>query len=119
MLFGNTHPSLAVTLACMGDVHEHLGDLTKAIDCYERALKVKSNQVGRQHLEVGRMLHKLGKMTCAHEEYNMANSYTAKAILIYRMNRLEEDHEWIVEAHRDRADITAALALGRGQAFEC
>jgi tetratricopeptide (TPR) repeat protein len=117
-LFGDDHIALAITSACMGDVYERLGDMTLAIDCYEETLRVKTVVLGRHDLQVARMLHKLGKMAFMRKEYNLAKSYMSRAILIYRLNKISDDHEWLINAERDGADIEAVLALGAGRFLE-
>lgn len=109
---GENHVSVSVTSACMGDVHERTGDIIAAIRCYEEAMNVKSTSIGRHNLDVARVLHKLGKLSFQRKELNLADSYIARAILIYRLNRLGDDHEWVFDAHRDSADIDAAMAFG-------
>lgn len=41
-----------------------------------------------------------------------------RALLIYRLNKVSEEHEWLVDAERDKADIDAALALDGGRFCE-
>jgi tetratricopeptide (TPR) repeat protein len=117
-LFGDEHLSVATTSACMGEVYERMGDIGLAIDCYEETLRSKIAVLGRHDLQVARVLHKLGKMSLLRKEYSVADSYTARAVLIYRLHKVRDDHEWLVDAERDRADIDAALALGDRNYYE-
>ena len=117
-LFGDDNLAVANTSASMGDVYERLGHATLATDCYEESLRAKTNVLGRHDLQIARMLHKLGKMAFVQKDYNLANSYTSRAVLVYRLNKITEDHEWLIDAERDAADICAALALGGGRFFE-
>jgi tetratricopeptide (TPR) repeat protein len=117
-LYGEQHPSVAVTASCMGDVHAKLGDIFTAMDLYEQAFKIKSTVYGRHHLEVARMLHKMGKTAFQQRDYNLADSYISRAFLLYRMNKLPEEHEWVVDAYKDGADVDAAIVMG-GDHFEC
>jgi tetratricopeptide (TPR) repeat protein len=118
-LFGEDHESVAVTSACMGDVYERLGDSNAAVECYEEALRIKIAALGRHSLEVARLLHKLGKLEMSRDDFHMAQSYISKANLVYRLNKLAEDDEWVVDVHRDAANIDAAIAFGRGVIHEC
>jgi tetratricopeptide (TPR) repeat protein len=118
-LFGEDHESVAVTSACMGDVYERLGDSNAAVECYEEALRIKIAALGRHSLEVARLLHKLGKLEMSRDDFHMAQSYISKANLVYRLNKLAEDDEWVVDVHRDAANIDAAIAFGRGVMHEC
>lgn len=117
-LLGEDNVAVSVTAACMGDVHERLGDLGAATDCYEESLRVKSSTIGRHKLEVARVLHKLGKLSFQRKEISLADSYISRAVLIYRLNRLGDEHEWVFDAYRDAADIDAAMAMGGGQVVE-
>jgi tetratricopeptide (TPR) repeat protein len=117
-LFGDDHIALAITSACMGDVYERLGHMTLAIDCYEETLRVKTIVLGRHDLQVARMLHKLGKMAFMRKDYNLAKSYMSRTVLIYRLNKISDDHEWLIDAERDAADVEAALVLGAGRFLE-
>jgi len=110
-LFGEDNLSVAVTAACMGDVYEKIGELGNSMDSFDEAVRIKSAVLGRHSLDVGRLLHKLGKLSFLRKQYINAESYTDRAILIYRLNKLSEDHEWFVDAARDTADIDAAIAM--------
>lgn len=119
-LFGEDHESVAVTSACMGDVYERLGEVKSATNCYEEALRIKIAALGRHSLEVARLLHKLGKLALGEDDFHMAHSYISKAALVYRLNKLRDDDEWVVDVNRDAADVDAAIAMGRAvDIFEC
>ena len=111
-LFGEENLSVAVTAACMGDVYEKIGDLQKSMSSFDEAVRIKSALVGRHSLEVGRLLHKLGKLSFLTNEYLEAESFMARTLLIYRLQKLDENHEWFVEANRDSADIDGIIAVG-------
>jgi tetratricopeptide (TPR) repeat protein len=118
-LFGEDHLSVAVTAACMGDVYERLGEFRNSMDSFEEALRIKAAALGRHSLDVARILHKLGKLSFLQADYHMADSFISRAVLIYRLNKVSEEHEWFVDANRDAADIDGAIAMGRGRQFEC
>ncbi|VEU44938.1 unnamed protein product [Pseudo-nitzschia multistriata] len=111
-LFGEDNISVAVTAACMGDVYEKIGELKSSMTSFDEAVRIKSSVLGRHSLEVGRLLHKLGKLSFLSTDYVEAESYISRTVLIYRLNKLDEHHEWFVDANRDSADIDGALALG-------
>jgi len=113
-LFGNEHISVAVAAACMGDVYEKTGQYTKAVESYEEAVRIKSLCLGRHSVDVARLLHRLGKLAFLAEDFQMAESFVSRALLMYRLNKVDEEHAWMVDANRDAADIDAALAMGRG-----
>ena len=118
-LFGPDHASVAVTAACLADVYDRIGDMKGAVKWYEEATRIKTVVMGRHSLEVARLLHKLGKLASARLEYHLADSLVSRAILIYRLNKLPDDDEWMVDACRDAADSEAAIAMGKGVTFEC
>ena len=114
-LFGQDHLSVAVTAACMGDVYERVGEFRNSIDSYEEALRIKSAALGSHSLDVARILHKLGKLSFRRADHHMADSFISRAVLIYRLNKVSDDHEWVVDANRDTANIDAAIAMDPGQ----
>jgi len=111
-LFGEENLSVAVTAACMGDVYEKIGDFKSSMDSFDEAVRIKSAVLGRHSLEVGRLLHKLGKLSFLICDYLEAESFIARTILIYRLNKLDEGHDWFLDANRDSADIDGAIAVG-------
>ena len=118
-LFGQDHLSVAVTAACMGDVYERTGEYRNSMDSFEEALRIKSATLGRHSLDVARILHKLGKLSFLRADHHMADSFMSRAVLIYRLNKVSEEHAWFVDANRDTADIDAAIAMGHSRQFEC
>mmetsp|Transcript_14074 Transcript_14074/g.21502 ORF Transcript_14074/g.21502 Transcript_14074/m.21502 type:complete len:745 (+) Transcript_14074:108-2342(+) len=118
-LFGGDTIAVANTSASMGDVHERLGRLPKAVECYEESLRAKIAVLGRHNIEIARLFHKLGKIAFAQQDYHLADSYTSRAVLIYRLNEVSDDHEWIIACERDLGDIDGAIALGNGKYFQC
>ena len=118
-LFGPDDMSVAVTSACMGDVYERVGDLKTSTECFEEALRIKSETLGRHSLDVARLLHKLGKLSRVKCDFHLADSYISRAVLIYRLNKLADEDEWVVDAYRDSADIDAEIAMGRGDKIVC
>ena len=117
-LFGAENLSVAVTAACMGDVYEKVGDMKKSMSSFDEAVRIKSAILGRHSLEVGRLLHKLGKLSFATNDYIEAESFTARTLLIYRLHKLDETHDWFVDASRDAADIDGALAIADAEFTE-
>jgi tetratricopeptide (TPR) repeat protein len=118
-LYGEDHLSVSVTAACMGDVYERIGELKNAMESFEEAVRIKSVALGRHSLETSRLFHKLGKLAFLRGDYHMAESFTSRALLIYRLNKLGDDHEWVIEAFRDTADIDGAIVLGGDPLYEC
>jgi tetratricopeptide (TPR) repeat protein len=111
-LFGKDNISVSITSASMGDVYERRGDLETAVQCYEESLRIKTVALRSHDLQVGRILHKLGKMAYMQKNYSLADSYISRAVLIYNLNKIPQDHEWILDSTRDLADVDAAIAIG-------
>lgn len=122
-LYGEDDLTLAVTTACKGDVYERVGQMDQAIVCFEEALRIKAAALGRHSIEVARLLHKLGKLNAQNADFHLAESFISRAILVYRLNKLPDDDEWLIDAGRDAADIDAAITLGKAgvveNVFEC
>ena len=118
-LFGEDHLSVSVTAACMGDVYEKLGELKNAMESYEESFRIKSAATGRHSLEVSRLLHKLGKLALRRGDFHQAESFISRAVLVYRLNKLDDNHEWVIDAYKDTADIDGAILMGGGKHFEC
>lgn len=110
---------MAVAAACMGDVYEKIGEYSNAMESYEEAVRIKSACLGRHSVDVARLLHKLGKLAFFSKDFHMADSFLSRATLMYRLNKIDDEHPWMVDANRDEADIEAALAMGKGRQFEC
>jgi tetratricopeptide (TPR) repeat protein len=117
-LFGEDNLSVAVTASCMGDVYEKIGELENSMDSFDEAIRIKAAVLGRHSLDVGRLLHKMSKLSFLRKDYSDAESYAARAILIYRLNKLCEDHQWLVDAKRDTADIDAVIATSAPETCE-
>lgn len=117
-LYGEEHQAVAVTASCMGDVYVKLHDFDAAMNFYELAYKIKVVVFGRHNLEVARIAHKMGKLAFQQRNYSLADTYISRAFLLYRMNKLGEDHEWVVDAYKDGADVDAAIVMGGGENVE-
>lgn len=117
-LYGEDHVSVSVTAACMGDVYERIGELKNAMESFEEAVRIKSATLGRHSLEASRLFHKLGKLAFLRGDYHMAESFTSRALFIYRLNKLEDDHEWVLESFRDAADIDGAILSSNDMQYE-
>eukprot|EP00980_Cylindrotheca_fusiformis_P027348 scaffold20053_cov117-Cylindrotheca_fusiformis.AAC.5 len=110
-LFGAEHASVGITAACMGDVYEKIGEHDTAIQYFEQSLRIKTASQGRHSLDVARLLHKLGKLSFKKKDFHTAESHISRTVLIYRLNKVDDDHEWMVDANRDAADIDAAIVM--------
>ena len=111
--YGNEHIAVAVTLSCLADAHEKLRNVNRATKAYEEALKIRIAVLGKSHLDVGRLMHKLGRLASSRKDYAVADIYTTRASEIYEVNKLGPDHVFVCEMARDCADIRAQLAFAK------
>lgn len=109
--FGGEHLTVAITLTCLADAHEKLRNVSGAIKAYEEALEIRIAVLGKAHLDVGRLMHKLGRLASSREDYAAADLYASRAREIYATNSLRPEHVFMREMERDRADIQAGLAF--------
>ncbi|KAL7528723.1 hypothetical protein ACHAWF_002681 [Thalassiosira exigua] len=109
--YGREHLTVAVTLSCLADAYEKLRNVGAAIRTYEEALRIRIAVLGGSHLDVGRLMHKLGRLTAGRGNYAAAEVYLQSARVIYDENRLPRDHVFVREMDWDDADIQAGLAF--------
>ena len=109
--FGHDHLTVAITLGCLADAYERMGSLESAIKIYEEALRIRTLTLTKFHIDVGRLLHKLGKLASTRKDYATAMHHVKKAIEVYAINALPSDHLFMREMARDYADIQAGLAF--------
>eukprot|EP00804_Cyclotella_cryptica_P005186 CCRYP_014241-RA/>CCRYP_014241-RA protein AED:0.07 eAED:0.21 QI:0/0/0/1/1/1/2/0/996 len=110
--FGHNHITVAVTLGCLADAYERMGNLENAMKIYEEALAIRMGVLTKYHLDVGRLMHKLGRLAASRQDYSTAMGHVKKAIEIYALNELPSNHLFMREMARDYADIRAGLAFG-------
>jgi len=111
--YGNEHLTVAITLSCLADAYEKSRNKSGAIKVYEEALKIRINVLGKSHLDVGRLMHKLGRLASSRKDYAIADIYMMRAMEIYIANKLKQDHVFMREMNRDKADIQAGLAFAK------
>ena len=109
--FGHDHLTVAITLGCLADAYERMGSLESAMKIYEEALRIRTSTLTKFHIDVGRLLHKLGRLAATRKDYETAMHHTKRAIEVYAINALPPDHLFMKEMARDYADIQAGLAF--------
>mmetsp|Transcript_249 Transcript_249/g.494 ORF Transcript_249/g.494 Transcript_249/m.494 type:complete len:1100 (-) Transcript_249:117-3416(-) len=109
--YGHDHITVSVTLTCLADAYEKFGNAKSAIKTYEEALKIRIGVLGRSHVDVGRLMHKLGRLASSRGDYHIAGMYMRRTAEIYKINKLPNDHLFMKEMARDDADIQAGLAF--------
>lgn len=111
--FGQDHLIVAMTLGCLADAYERAGKIDSAIQAYGEALKIRTGILTKFHLDVGRLMHKLGRLASCRKDYVTAMAHVKKATEIYAINNLPQDHLFMREMARDHADIQAGLAFDK------
>lgn len=109
--FGQDHLTVAITLGCLADAYERMGNLRSAMKAYEEALKIRELTLSKYHIDVGRLMHKLGRLASSEKDYVGAMHHVKKAIEVYAINGLPSNHLFMIEMTRDYADIQAGLAF--------
>ena len=80
--FGQAHPSVAVTLADLGNAHGDLGDYSQQKDLLERALIIKEQHYGKDHLEAARTLYNLSNAHGDLGDYGQKKDLLERALII-------------------------------------
>jgi hypothetical protein len=63
---------------------------------------------------------KMGKVAFQERNYNLADSYISRSFILYHsMNKLGEDHKWVIDANKDGTDVDAAIVMGDRESFLC
>ena len=106
---GNDHPDVALTLTSMGEVYERRGDAMKnesksykryekAAILYNKALSARRASLGHEHVFIAITLVKLGEIyRLKVKDFRRASNLYHEALQIYRINKFQDDHPYIVE----------------------
>jgi len=77
----------------MGIIHCESGKLNDALDSYEEAMRIRCIQLGDNHIEVAQILNNIGSVFARNGEYQRALKPWQRALEMYRLSGLEEDHQ--------------------------
>lgn len=106
-------------LDALGRVHMSLGDLAKADEFTTRALQIRQDQLGEDHLETAASASRLAEVRRQRGDYAQAESLV-RAVLALRRTALGPNHPDVAESLRQlsalrvyRGDLTAAVSLMR------
>ena len=75
----------------MGNLHSHLGEHQQAKEYYERALSIKLNKLGPDHVDIARTYQNMGTLQYVLGEHQQAKEYYEGALSI-QLSRLGSDH---------------------------
>ena len=94
----------------MGLLHRRLCDYRQAKRCYERALSIRLNKLGPDHVDVAHTYHIMGTLHRHLGDYRQAKKYYLRALSI-RLNKVRPDHVTVARTyhslgilHRDLGD---------------
>eukprot|EP00553_Chaetoceros_curvisetus_P004311 CAMPEP_0204635506 /NCGR_PEP_ID=MMETSP0717-20131115/31519_1 /ASSEMBLY_ACC=CAM_ASM_000666 /TAXON_ID=230516 /ORGANISM="Chaetoceros curvisetus" /LENGTH=508 /DNA_ID=CAMNT_0051654255 /DNA_START=84 /DNA_END=1610 /DNA_ORIENTATION=- len=102
---------LAVSYSCLGDAQEKHGDISSAIESYQEALTLRTTSLAQFHPDLGKLIHKLGRMCTLNGELDRADKVFTRALRLYKHNRLEPSDARVIDVQRDRADNRVKIAL--------
>ena len=87
-----------------GNILHVLGDYDKAIEYHEKALKIRLNKLGEDHLSVATSYNNLGLSWNKKGNHDKAIEYHEKALKI-RLNKLDEDHPDIATSYNNLGSV--------------
>ena len=100
-LLGEDHSDVATSYNNLGLVYDNQKNYTKAIECYEKSLKIRLRVLGEEHPTVATSYYNLG---CVH---NVRGSYT-KAVGNYEKS-LEIRSKALGEEHPHTKNVEKSL----------
>lgn len=81
-VFGTEHQDTAASYNEIGVIYKAKGELEKAIEYYEKALRINEKVLGKEHSEIATNLNNIGAVYNDKGEYDMALEYYGMALLI-------------------------------------
>lgn len=106
--FGDTHPSVAVTLNNIGEVYRSQENYYLALNCYLQSLECYKESFSDNHPSVAMTLANLG-ILCAETAREMeAVDYYKKAIAVFDLS-LANDHPWVIKTIRMYSNLLFQL----------
>jgi tetratricopeptide (TPR) repeat protein len=96
--FGEGHIDVARTLTTIGSCLVAQGKVVAATECFKEALRVSQATVGDTHPAVADVYSEMGSMHLRQCQFDEARSSIEKALELYRVCSLEEDHPGIRDA---------------------
>lgn len=107
-IFGDNHPSVAVTLNNIGEVYRSQENYYLALNCYLESLECYKESFSDNHPSVAMTLANLG-ILCAETAREMeAVDYYKKAIAVFDLS-LANDHPWVIKTIRMYSNLLFQL----------
>jgi len=107
-VFGVDSALIGVASHSIGEVAERLNDMNQAMKSYQIALEIDQITLGKNHPQVGHLLHKMGRIQYRHlRNYREAEKLCNVALSVYRSSRFQEKDLFIRDLLRDMANIKA------------
>ena len=93
----------------MGNLHSHLGEHQQAKEYYERALSIKLNKLGPDHVDVASTYHDMCTLHIKDlAEHQQAKEYYERALSV-QLNKLGPDHVHVARTYRFLGDVQCVL----------
>ncbi|CAF2097341.1 unnamed protein product [Rotaria magnacalcarata] len=100
--------SLAPTYGAIGLVYDSMGEYSKALEFYEKALKIKEISLPPTHPDLATSYNNTTTAYYGMDQYSKAFSYLEKALTIYQ-NSLPPTHHYIKEVMNDIDSVKKKL----------
>ncbi len=92
----------------LGNIHSRLGDLEEAIEYYFRALNIRLQKLGPDHVDVAAIYGSLGIVQRKLGDLKQDKEYCEKALAIF-LKKLGPDHVGVARTYNNLADIHTGL----------
>ena len=112
-----SNPEVLATLNNMGLAHERMGDLDKALECYEDLLHVRSQVLGEDHVDVADSLSSIAKLLERQGNTEGALDLYHEAIRIYKRAATDQDPSLLTNVAELDCRI-ASILMEEGQVDE-
>lgn len=107
-IFGDNHPSVAVTLNNIGEVYRIQENYYLALNCYLQSLECYKESFSDNHPSVAMTLANLG-ILCAETARELeAADYYKKALALFDLS-LANDHPWVIKTIRMYSNLLIQL----------
>ena len=111
------HAQTAVTISSMGGAYSRKGQYDRAIELYERALRIQEATLGEMHAQTAGTISSMGTSYGKKGQYDRAIAEVERALRI-RLQVLGPHHPQTLQTQQSLANIRSAAARagsGRGR----
>jgi tetratricopeptide (TPR) repeat protein len=111
------HADTAITINNMGGAYSYKGQYDRAIELYERALRIQEATLGEMHASTAGTISSMGTAYGEKGQYDRATALTERALHICR-SALGPQHPQTLQTQQSLAGILSAAGrrrAGRGR----